>query len=80
MKLISTQDEIKLIVSELSSLSENEISAEDKLINLGIDSLMTVELIIRIEEQFDIEFDEAELDLGLLTTVQALIDLVERYV
>lgn len=80
MKLISTQDEIKLIVSELSSLSENEISAEDKLMNLGIDSLMTVELIIRIEEQFDIEFDEAELDLGLLTTVQALIDLVERYV
>lgn len=80
MKLISTQDKIKLIVSELISLSENEISAEDKLMNLGIDSLMTVELIIRIEEQFDIEFDEAELDIGLLTTVQALIDLVERYV
>ena len=48
--------------------------------NLGIDSLMTVELIIRLEEQFEIMFDEAELDLGLLTTVQALTDLVERYV
>lgn len=80
MKLISTQDEIKLIISELISLSENEISAEDKLMNLGIDSLMTVELIIRLEEQFEIMFDEAELDLGLLTTVQALTDLVERYV
>lgn len=46
--------------------------------DLGLDSLIIVDVLIQIEETFGIEFDESDLELQNLKTVKDLIQLVEK--
>lgn len=66
------------IISELSIILPSEISFEDYLIDIGIDSLKTVQLIIDIEDSFGIRFKDSDLDSEKLQTVGSLIELVKK--
>ena len=56
------------------------IAADMKLSeDLGFDSLSLVELIVDLEERFDIEIDESDLDPGQLKTVDQIYTLVDKY-
>lgn len=66
------------IISELSILLPSEISSEDYLCNIGIDSLKTVQLIVDIEDAFGIRFSDSDLDGKNLQTVGTLIELVKK--
>lgn len=48
--------------------------------DLGIDSLGLVELLTDIENEFNIEIDESDLDPDSLRTVENLYALVEKYI
>ena len=69
------EDSIKRIISEITYLSIDEIQSEDMLKSLGIDSLLLVELIITIEEVFNITFDQSDLNPERLITVKSIVDL-----
>lgn len=57
-----------------------DITPELKLTDdLGLDSLNMVELMIELEERFDIEFDESDLDPAALQTVDQIYALVKKY-
>lgn len=74
-------DKIIPILAEYSSLSADEITPEDNLDALDIDSLSLVEIIFDLEELFDIKVpDEAELNsMGLsMTNVKSIAVLVEQ--
>lgn len=74
-------DKIIPVLAEYSSLSADEITPEDNLEALEIDSLSLVEIIFDLEELFDIKVpDEAELDnMGLsMTNVKSIAVLVEK--
>ena len=45
----------------------------------GFDSLLMVELVIEIEEQFGFEFDAEEMDMKKLQSYQNLLDLVRKH-
>ena len=47
--------------------------------DLGLDSLDIVELIVELEEQYNIEIDESDLDPAKLQTLGQVHDLVEKY-
>lgn len=47
--------------------------------DLGLDSLNIVELIVELEERFDIEIDESDLDPVELQTVDQIYALVKKY-
>lgn len=47
--------------------------------DLGIDSLKIVELIVNLEEEFNIMLDEADLDPDKLIEVADLYMLIEKY-
>lgn len=65
---------IPVIVDKLSvSESEVEASAAFKA-DLGADSLDLVELVMGLEEEFNISIPEA--DMGKITTVQDAVDYV----
>jgi len=68
------------IISELSALSDKDIDLEDKLSEIGIDSLKSVELIIKLEEELNIRFDDGELDPSKLVTVKNILELTEKYI
>jgi len=72
------KEKVISIISQFSFVNEGDITLDDKLIDLGIDSLKIVELILSLEEQFGFVFDDEILDLENLKDVQSVIQLVER--
>ena len=67
------------IVSEMSYCTP-PLSPEANLRNeLGIDSLKMVELIIALEDAFDVKLDEADLDPANFEVVDDLYRRMEKY-
>jgi len=66
---------VKKIVADQLEVDPSEVKPEANFANdLGADSLDTVELVMALEEEFDIEIpDEAA---EAITTVQASIDFI----
>lgn len=57
----------------------DEVKEEDFLKeDLGLDSLSLVELVARVEDAFQIQFDMGELDPNKLLSVEDLYLLVEK--
>jgi acyl carrier protein len=75
MKIMSIEERVKKIVAEQLGSGEDEISNESSFIDdLGADSLDTVELVMSLEDEFDIEIPDD--DAENIATVQAAIDYV----
>lgn len=53
----------------------DNINSADRLKNIGIDSLMIVEVILELEEELHIEFDIEKLSLDNLKIVSDIIKL-----
>ncbi len=70
-------DRIVKVVSEELAISEDEITEDASFIDdLGADSLDVVELIMALEEEFDIEIpDEDAEEIG---TVSDAVDYIEE--
>lgn len=69
----------KIIIEQLSVEKTEEVIPEASFIDdLGADSLDTVELVMALEEEFEIEIpDEAA---EKITTVQAVVDYIDSHV
>ncbi len=75
MNIMSIEERVKKIVAEQLESGEDEITNESSFIDdLGADSLDTVELVMALEEEFDIEIPDD--DAEKIATVQAAIDYV----
>ncbi len=69
-------DDIKAVVVEQLSVSADEVKEDSKFVeDLGADSLDVVELVMALEEKFDIEIpdDEAE----KIRTVKDVVDYIQ---
>ena len=65
---------IDIVVEELA-VDRKDVKPESSFIeNLNADSLDTVELVMRLEEEFDLEIPEA--DVEKIKTVQAAVDFI----
>ncbi|MBF0572808.1 MAG: acyl carrier protein [Desulfamplus sp.] len=78
---MSIETKVRKIIAEKLSRVDSRIDVEDVLPeaslvdDLGADSLMLVELMMTMEEQFEIDMDEDESDK--LKTVQDVIDYIK---
>ncbi|MFO7815096.1 MAG: acyl carrier protein [Halanaerobiales bacterium] len=69
-------DRIVKVVSEELAISEEEITKDASFIDdLGADSLDVVELIMALEEEFDIEIPDE--DAEEIATVSDAVDYIE---
>ena len=69
---------VKEIVCEQLGVSEDEVSPNASFIeDLGADSLDTVELVMRFEEEFDIEIPDE--DAEKIQSVRDAISYIEQY-
>jgi acyl carrier protein len=65
------------IVAEALSVEVDQITPSSNLVDdLGADSLARVELVMQIEEEFDIEISDS--DSEKILTVQAIIDYINK--
>ena len=72
---MSVEERVKGIVAEQLSFGADEIKNESSFIDdLGADSLDTVELVMALEEEFDIEISDDEAEN--ISTVQTAIDYI----
>lgn len=73
------QKEVIAIVSDVLGVPEDSIRLDQSLVkDLGADSLDVTELIISIEEHFNISISISDKDLAAIDTVQDLVDFVIR--
>ena len=72
---MSIEERVQKIVSEQLGVSAEEVKSEASFIDdLGADSLDTVELVMALEEKFDLEI--ADEDAEKISTVQEAVDYI----
>jgi acyl carrier protein len=77
-KLKEITEKVKQIISEQLGVEEAEVTPSASFVDdLGADSLDTVELVMALEEHFDIEIPDE--DAEKIRTVQDAIDYIEKH-
>lgn len=72
-------EKVKKIIVEQLGVAENTINTESSFLDdLGADSLDIVELIMALEEEFDIEIPDA--DAEKVSTVGDVVDYIKDHV
>ncbi len=70
-------DEVKEVIVEQLNVSPDEVKPEAKFVeDLGADSLDVVEMIMALEEKFEIEIPDS--DAENIKTVQDVVDYIEK--
>jgi acyl carrier protein len=70
-------EKVKKIIVEQLGVEEDEVTMESSFIeDLGADSLDIVELIMALEEEFDIEIPDSEAEK--ITTVGDAVDYIKN--
>ena len=76
---MSTFDRVKKVVVEQLDVNEDEVTPQASFVDdLGADSLDVVDLVMGLEEEFDIEIPDE--DAEKIQTVGQAIDHIERAV
>ena len=74
---MSIEERVIIIIVEQLGVKEEDVKPEASFVeDLGADSLDTVELVMALEEEFDIEIPDEEAEK--ITTVQSAIDYVQN--
>lgn len=71
-----TIDKIKKILADTLDVNEEELSADTNIAtDLGADSLDVVEILMSIEDEFDIEIPDSEIEN--IRTIGELVEYIE---
>ncbi len=74
---MAVEERIKKIIAEQLGVEEDDVVADAKFVeDLGADSLDTVELVMALEEEFEIEIPDE--DAEKIQTVSAAIDFIKE--
>jgi acyl carrier protein len=75
---MSVEEKVKEIIVDQLGVDDKQVNAEASFIDdLGADSLDTVELVMALEEEFDVEIPDE--DAEKITTVQNAIDYIKGH-
>ncbi|MCB1827492.1 MAG: acyl carrier protein [Coxiellaceae bacterium] len=75
--MASIDERVKKIVVEQLGVKEEEVTNDSSFVDdLGADSLDTVELVMALEEEFNIEIQDDEAEK--ITTIQQAIDFISN--
>ncbi|BBH03617.1 acyl carrier protein 4, partial [Prunus dulcis] len=69
---------VEIVRKQLALPPESEVTPDSKFASLGADSLDTVEIVMGLEEEFDISVEEESSQN--ISTVQEAADLIEKLV
>ena len=76
---MSIEDKVKKIIAEKLSVDLDEVVPEASFVDdLGADSLDLVELIMSMEEEFDVEISDE--DAEKMTSVKEALEYVNQHV
>jgi len=67
-------EQIKVKLAEVTH--KDKINGDEKIRELGLDSLDVVELLLQLEEEYDVHFDDV--DMSKLSTVNDLLNEISK--
>ncbi|QNU66694.1 acyl carrier protein [Ruminiclostridium herbifermentans] len=68
----------KTVGADISEFADLKVT--DDLRDWGLDSLKSIDVIVAIEEEYDIAIEDYDLLLDNFNTVEKMIKLIEKYV
>lgn len=78
MKTDSVEAKVIAVIAEQLSLPEDDVKADSRFVDdLGADSLDIVELVMEMEEEFDIEIPDDDIEKMLI--VQDVITYIAKH-
>jgi acyl carrier protein len=76
-EMSTVEQQVKAIVAEQLGVKQEQVTSEASFVDdLGADSLDTVELVMALEEEFEIEIPDE--DAEKITTVKQAIDYISE--
>lgn len=75
------ESKIIQIVKEVDSLGIpiEDLTVEDELILVGINSISFIKIVVGIETEFEFEFNDEDLDFGKFKTIKDLVVYVKNH-
>ncbi|MEQ8798205.1 MAG: acyl carrier protein [Salinisphaeraceae bacterium] len=74
----SVQERVQKIIAEQLSVGEDQVTSEASFVDdLGADSLDTVELVMALEEEFEIDIPDEEAEK--IVCVQDAVDYIKSH-
>lgn len=74
---MSDLDDLRVLVADLTENDPEELDVDTPFADVGIDSLMAMEIAVHVEHRFGVRFTES--DLATVTSVRDLARLVEQH-
>ena len=74
-----TEKQVMLLLEEVC-LTPVSVRSLTRVGDLALDSLRMVMLLVTLEDTFEIELDESDMNPFALVTVQDVVELAEKYV
>lgn len=75
-----SMERIRAVVAQTVKLSKDiaSVNDDDDLYTLGLTSLTTVNLMLSLEDEFDVEFDDNMLSRQTFESISALSEAIEE--
>ncbi|GCE15715.1 acyl carrier protein [Tengunoibacter tsumagoiensis] len=75
------------VITILQGVCQNEhlkllpqLNGETNLRELGIDSLLFIKFVVKLEVEFDVDFDDENMNIDAFSTIQDIVNYIERQV
>ena len=79
MQAQNLDQEVKVLIADIIEMDPNQIDPNAHLVeDLGMDSMMALEILASIEKKYKIKIPEE--DLPKITTVNRAVELAKKYV
>ena len=75
---MNTEDRVKRVLQDLCGQETIEMNASLQS-DLALDSLLMVTMLVKIEEEFNIELKETDMNPFDLTNVQSVVNMIKKY-
>lgn len=70
----------KILTSRLKDQNKiNSLEYETPLLSLGIDSILALSILVEVEEEFDIEINDSDLNMDRIKSIGSFANLVRSY-
>lgn len=81
MEINKIEEKVKqIIASRMKDQAKiDALQYDTPLLSLGIDSILALSILVEIEEAYDIEIDDSDLNMDKIKDISSFADLVRGY-